>query len=132
MNRIYVASKTTHAPMWRMLRGAALPIISTWIDEADEGQTSDWTDLSRRCIEEAASADAIVLYVREGEQLKGALVECGAALACGVPVHHVGEINGITKVITKHPLFRTFASLHDAFDAAGAGAGVVVPKGGAA
>jgi hypothetical protein len=92
--RIYVASKTKHAPMWRRLRDEGWPIISTWIDEAGEGETSDFTDLWRRCIEEAKSASRVILYHEQGDVLKGAFVEIGAALATGVPVFVVGDPPG--------------------------------------
>jgi len=50
---IYIASKSKHAPQWRALRDSGVPIISTWIDEAGEGETLDWTALWKRCIHEA-------------------------------------------------------------------------------
>ncbi|HEX2554191.1 MAG TPA: hypothetical protein VHL98_10845 [Microvirga sp.] len=87
---IYIASKTTHAARWRDLRSAGLPIISTWIDEAGKGETACFADLWRRCVSEAASADALIVYREPGEVLKGAFVEVGAALASGKPVYAVG------------------------------------------
>lgn len=87
---IYVASKTRHADMWRRYRDDGAPIISTWIDEAGEGESACLTDLWRRCIEEASRASALVLYCAEGDVLKGAWVELGAALASGKPVFAVG------------------------------------------
>lgn len=87
---IYIASKTIHADKWRKLRSVGWPIISTWIDEAGIGETSDFTDLWRRCIAEASNAAVLFLYREPGEQLKGAFVECGAALASGVPVIATG------------------------------------------
>lgn len=87
---IYVASKIRHAVTWKMLRSAGLPIISTWIDEAGQGGSDDMTDLWRRCISEASTAEALIVYRLPDEVLKGAWAEVGAALACGVPVHAVG------------------------------------------
>ena len=87
---IYVASKTAHARMWQHHRAIGVPIISTWIDEADDYQTLDWLDLWRRCIAEASSAAALVLYRVGDEVLKGAWAELGAALASGVPVFACG------------------------------------------
>lgn len=89
MSGIYIASKTRHADKWRTV-ATKYPINSTWIYEAEPGQTKDFDDLWRRCIHEASTADALIIY-REGEEvLKGAWVELGAALACGVPVFAVG------------------------------------------
>lgn len=87
---IYVASKAVHGHEWRALRASGYPILSTWIDESDLGQTNDWTDLWIRCVREASQAAALVLIRRDQETLKGALVEVGAALANGVPVLAVG------------------------------------------
>ena len=88
---IYIASKTKHARRWRYLRDkVGEPIISTWIDEAGEGQSADLDDLWRRCISEAAGASLLIVYREAGEVLKGAWVEMGAALAVGVPVYAIG------------------------------------------
>ena len=87
---IYVASKTAHARMWQHHRAIGVPIISTWIDEAGPGETTDWVDLWRRSIAEAGSAAALVLYRVGDEVLKGAWAELGAALASGVPVFACG------------------------------------------
>lgn len=75
---IYVASKT--------FRLDGFPVHSTWIDEAGQGETLDWADLWRRCVSEAATATALVVYAESTDVLKGALVEVGAALAAGRPV----------------------------------------------
>lgn len=88
---IYIASKTKHAARWRALRASGVPISSSWIDEAGEGETNDWDDLWCRCLEEVKSARAVILYVEPGEVLKGAYVEVGAALVSGVRVFVVGE-----------------------------------------
>lgn len=87
---IYIASKSKHGPRWVTLRNRGWPICSTWIDESGEGQTSDWRDLWDRCVNEAASADVMIMYVEPGEVMKGGLVEMGAALARGVRVFYVG------------------------------------------
>lgn len=87
---IYMASKTAHAPLWRRLRADGFPIISTWIDEAGKGETACFTDLWRRCVDEAAAADAVIVYRQPDEVLKGAFVEVGAALAVGTPVYAIG------------------------------------------
>lgn len=87
---IYMASKTAHAWLWRRLRADGFPIISTWIDEAGKGETACFTDLWRRCVDEAASADAVIVYRQPDEVLKGAFVEVGAALAVGTPVYAIG------------------------------------------
>jgi hypothetical protein len=113
--RVYVASKAEHGPLWRELRAAGEPIISTWIDESGPGQTADWPGLWWRCIQEASTATALVCYCREGERpLKGALVEVGAALAHGVPVYWVGP----EQSVTRHPLVTVCLTLLDALNQA--------------
>ena len=100
--KIYVSSKLVHAPMWQKLRQLGHNIISTWIDEAGEGETTDYSDLARRCINEAAEADVIILYCEPNETLKGALIEVGAALAAGKQVRLVGDCPSISPVFRKH------------------------------
>ena len=100
---IYIASKIKHAPIWRALRDKGIPIISSWIDEAEPGQTEDFADLWTRCINEASHAGALILYAEEGEVLKGAYIEVGAALASKVPVFLVDSfVNPMT--FQHHPL----------------------------
>lgn len=100
--KIYIASKTVHAPTWLELRVHGFPIISSWIDEAGVGMTADFSDLWRRCIDEAKSCDRLVAYRATGETLKGAYIEIGAALSAEKPVVLVGDFDGMSFV--HHPL----------------------------
>ena len=112
---IYTASKTKHAQLWRDLRDSGfVNVISTWIDEAGVGETSDFSDLWRRCVFEASTADALLLYRKEGEVLKGALVEAGCALAKGKRVYCVGDVLGYS--FTNHPNAICCESIHEAVD----------------
>jgi hypothetical protein len=97
MSGIFIASKTRHAARWRALRSAGAPIVATWIDEAEPGQTASEAELWVRCVREAAGAEALILYREAGEELRGALVEVGAALACGVRVYVVGDVEASWK-----------------------------------
>lgn len=90
---VYVASKAFHGLMWREWRDAGIPIVSTWIDESDEGATADWADLWTRCVDEAAGCAVLLVYAEPGEVLKGALVEVGAALAAGRKVIVCGDVS---------------------------------------
>lgn len=88
---IYIASKTKHARRWRYLRDAiGEPVISTWIDEAGEGETADFNDLWQRCLRESASCQVLIVYKEPEDVLKGAWIEMGAALSSGVPVYAIG------------------------------------------
>jgi hypothetical protein len=85
---IYVASRVKHAPMWKELRDLGCKIGSIWIDEAGEGETGDFSELWDRIRNEIKGSDALVLYVeKEDFPLKGALVECGIAMAFRVPIY---------------------------------------------
>ena len=112
--RIYIASKTRHAAKWRALRSDGYDIISTWIDEAGPGESQDLPDLAKRCVSEAKSADVLVLYCEPGDVLKGALIEVGAALACGVPVREVGRCDSIQTALRHHPLWTAWCSVEKA------------------
>ena len=83
--KIYVASRASvpeRSRMWRLFRNDGAPIVSTWIDEAGEGQTEDMGELWERIVGEITSADALVLYAEPSDvPLKGAFVEVGIALA---------------------------------------------------
>lgn len=90
MKTVYAASRASIAArgsMWRQLRAAGAPIISSWIDEDSEGATDCFAELWTRIEAEIRSCSRLVLYVEpEDFPLKGALVEVGMALALGKPV----------------------------------------------
>jgi hypothetical protein len=114
----YIASKVKHAPKWIELRSLGVNIISSWIDEAGEGQTGNYRELSTRCLKEIRRCGALVLYFESGEILKGALLEAGAALALGKQVRAVGcDCPSISRVFIEHPLWITCNGLHEAFHA---------------
>lgn len=56
---IYVASRASipeRGAMWRHYRSRGVPIISSWIDEDGEGETSDFTLLWMRIESEIAES----------------------------------------------------------------------------
>jgi hypothetical protein len=92
---IYVASRVKRAEMWQCCRSEGAPIISTWIDEANEGDSADLGELWSRIEREVKSAERLVFYAEtEDFPHKGALVEVGIALAAGIPV--VCVLPGVT------------------------------------
>lgn len=105
---IYIASKTKHAEHWRDWRSRGLPIISTWIDEAGPGESTDLADLWRRCIAEASSCELLVCYREADDVLKGAFIELGAALASGREVWAFG-LRDYT--VANHPSIRHFDTI---------------------
>lgn len=104
---IYIASKTAHARRWRLLRLIGYPIISTWIDEAGEGESKDLNDLWERCLREASTAEVLVLNCERNEVLKGAWIELGAALIARVPVIAVGIEEFTVSKLQRIQHFRT-------------------------
>ena len=112
--KIYIASKTKHAKKWQRLRSGGYNIISTWIDEAGQGESKDVSDLAIRCVDEAKSADRLILYAQNEDILKGALIEVGAALASNVPVYVVGWSPSFETALNKHPLWKECLSFDEA------------------
>jgi hypothetical protein len=87
---IYVASRASipeRPAMWRRLREQGWNITSTWIDEAGEGETANFSELWQRITDEIRRSVGVVLYVEpEDLPLKGAYIEIGMALGMGKPV----------------------------------------------
>jgi len=132
---IYVASRASvpeRGAMWRKLRDAGAPIISSWIDEDGPGQTQDFGELWTRIAREVTSADGLILYVEPDDfPLKGALVEVGMALAVERPVYVVAPA---VKLETRslrplgswasHPLVHFAPTVADAINAITAAAAI--------
>lgn len=116
MTTFYVASKTKHAGIWLWFEKKGVPIVSTWIFEAGEGETEDFVELAHRCIEEVKAADVLVLYCQPGDILKGALIEVGVAMSEGKEIRCVGECDSLSKkVFCVHPLWKFYPTLEEAF-----------------
>lgn len=98
----YVASKVQHATMWKQHRDQGVPIISTWIDETEPGQTKSLGELWVRIKEEIRQCDGLVFYAGPNELLKGAFVEAGIALAFDKPV--VAVLNMRLEGRTHYPI----------------------------
>lgn len=98
--------------MWRRYRAAGAPINSSWIYEAEPGQTQSYKDLWKRCINEASEAFVLIVYAEDNDVLKGAFVEVGAALATGTIVLAVGLPDTLS--VLAHPLVER----HPTIDAA--------------
>ena len=115
--RIYIASKTKHAPRWRRLRSEGYNIISTWIDEAGARQTSNYSELSVRCIREIRQSDFLIFYCEHEEMQNGALIEMGVALAFGIEVRCVVTTSAdVNKVFRWHPAVREFSDIYAALE----------------
>lgn len=113
---IYIASKTVHAPKWRAYREAGFPVISTWIDEAGEGESKSFTDLWLRIVREASQCACLIIYREPGEVWTGALVEVGCALGAGRLVLGCGDWDDVKpNTFHNHPLFQFVPNVNIAF-----------------
>lgn len=125
---VYVASRASipeRSAMWREIRGSGVPINSTWIDEAGEGETEDFVSLWLRIHNEIRQSTMLILYAEPGDfPLKGALVEVGIALDQGIPVRVV--LSGVNLEEPscrpigswiKHPMVERFPSIAAALGA---------------
>lgn len=89
---IYVASKAKHGAMWLVAKKTKVADIDAqWIYVYQDGMINDWHDHWRMCIDQASMSMAVIAYREEGEHMKGALIEIGAALSHRVPVFLVGH-----------------------------------------
>ncbi len=128
-NGFYAASRASipaRGQMWRALRDSGVQINSSWIDEDGDGQTENFSDLWLRIESEVKRSEALILYAEpEDFPLKGAYIEVGIALACGIPVRLV--LPGVTLEARSsrpigswiaHPLVSRYNSVREATEAA--------------
>jgi hypothetical protein len=116
--KIYVASKSKHYPWWQALRASGIDICASWIDaefnkDGSEPSPDAWARHWAACVEEASSADVVLVFAQNGENHHGALIELGAALARGVTVFLVADFPWS---IRHHPKVRCFRSLEGAVE----------------
>lgn len=127
---IYIASRASlpeRAARWKHLRDVeGWLIVSTWIDEAGEGETNDFSELWSRIEAEVKSAERLIFYAEANDfPLKGGLVEAGIAISAGVPIFVVTpgvviEPRSCRPVGSwmKHPLVRVVPSIELALEGA--------------
>jgi len=92
--RVYIASKMHHAPAWRDLYQlpdihfvSRWPFLEPFVEPSATNARCFWQD----DMADVRACHAMIVYALEGEQLRGALVEAGAALALGKLVVVVGD-----------------------------------------
>lgn len=96
MLRIYTASKLKHAAKWRQLceDNAVLYAHARWLKHS-RMQTPDTPENAKtfwlQDEQDVKDADVVLVYAESDDKLRGALVEAGIAIACGIPVIVVGE-----------------------------------------
>jgi hypothetical protein len=95
---VYLATKIKHAAKFRELREEwgteGVRIISRWLDQAiheDVATPEEFSIFWRVDVEDVEISDALVIYGEAGDELRGALVEAGVAIAKGLLVIVVGD-----------------------------------------
>jgi hypothetical protein len=115
---IYTASKPRHAAMWRDLRDQqGYNVIATWIDYENDEAVQDWEKLWVDCFNEARAAAVTLVYLEAGDQLRGAYVEMGVAMASGALVFIANPHKERITDAIHHPQVTEFDSLAAALDA---------------
>lgn len=107
--KIYIASKTKYANRWLRLRARGWPITCSWLTRFESYDYAHLPDVAEQCVREASESDALILYAEPGDELRGAFMEAGAALASGVLVYLVNEgrwNEADLPDLLRHPLVR--------------------------
>lgn len=96
MIRVYTASKMKQGRKWLDLHAGAqgLYFHARWLKHTALGTPDTPEHAAKFWLEDeqdVRDADVVLVYAEQGEHLRGALVEAGMALACGVPVVVVGD-----------------------------------------
>jgi hypothetical protein len=111
--------------LWTALRGAGLPIVSSWLDAAlnrGEAATSEaWGEHWSRCIAESTSADLVLFHAPAPHTQCGALIEIGAALGAGREVWIVSDYEWSFAHLPRCRIFPTIESAIEAIVARMAG-----------
>lgn len=97
MIRVYTASKLSASEVWEQLQeewGAEVHFHARWLKHM-KIKTPDTAQHAAQFWvqdeEDVLSADAVLVYARPEDKLRGALVEAGIALALAIPVIVVGD-----------------------------------------
>lgn len=96
MIRVYFASKLEEAERWRTLcaRFPHFQAHARWLKHCklETPDTAEHAaDFWLQDEQDVRDADAVVVFGMGDQKLRGALVEAGIAIACGVPVIVVGD-----------------------------------------
>ena len=112
---IYVSSKLRHRDLWL---SSPLPISASWIygTELPPEECSGMWDRYRDDVE---SSQALLLYLEEGDVLKGAILEMGIAFGVNIPIVIVwngtmADLAGIVGTIVYHQSVTVFSTMDEA------------------
>lgn len=122
--KVYTASKLHHRPLWLKLREDPdwdfVQWTATWVNSLDvmaelQGRDvaiDDYTVGWSQNIRDVRASDFILLYGGSHDALRGALIEAGAAIACGITVITVAL--DANHNWAYHPGVRNYSSFRDA------------------
>jgi nucleoside 2-deoxyribosyltransferase len=115
--RVYTASCTQHASLWQTLVSDWLEVHFTarWalVHAPANVPESHAKVFWSQDLADVLASDVVLIYAEEGDQLRGALVEAGAALGAGRPVLAVGPDAAFGSWAC-HPLVHRLADLQGA------------------
>lgn len=118
MKRVYFASKLHHAVLWLTITDPRIQAHARWLRHIALGAPDSPEHASEFWIEDqedVRNSDAVVIYAEPSDKLRGALVEAGIALECGVPVIVIGEHDDFG-TWQYHPGVHRVPDLPQAFD----------------
>lgn len=89
--KLYLACKVNHGLKLKEILTKLDPnitITSRWLDYADKNLADlNTEELCRFCIEDVKNSDAVLFYIERDDELVGALIEVGMAIALNIPVY---------------------------------------------
>lgn len=103
MLRVYTASKLEEAEMWLEIQKTHPGVFfhARWLKHTQIGTQDKAKRAQEFWIqdeEDVVGSDVVLVFARDGQVMKGALVEAGMAIAMGIPVIVVGD----------HPAYSTW------------------------
>ncbi|MES1986659.1 MAG: hypothetical protein V4440_01270 [Pseudomonadota bacterium] len=102
MIKVYIASKLHNAERFKGFRekwkAEGIDLHARWFDQAIIEQTTEPSNEDFHIFwlvdeEDVKCSDAVIVYGEKDDNLRGALVEAGIAIACGILVILVGDCN---------------------------------------
>lgn len=117
--RVYIASKMHHAEQWRELyKRADIHLVSRWpfLEPFVEPEAANAQFFWQDDMADVRACHVLFVYALEGEHLRGALVEAGAALALGKLVIVIGAPHPDYGTWMHHPNVKAVDTIDAAID----------------
>jgi hypothetical protein len=116
--KVYLASKSKWHEFVAALGAAGLSLSASWPywrynREPDAEPSSEaWREHAIACVDQVSDCDVLILFVAEGEQHLGSLIECGVALGNNKQIFLISPHPWM--FLRSHPNVRSFETLADA------------------